>query len=176
MSWLCCFIKEREWQRNGLLLSPFLFCSLGVSGGVYNYTDHLLSLDGKRPDNLAIALPDVAGWSHIETLMSADLWDEQLASYPDATYWAFLVKDLREGFGIGFRNGPNRLGSPAPNMQSASLRPSMIGEFLSAELKSGRVLGPVRPGPAASIQGSVWFGPEGISARQVAKDCWPFFP
>ena len=53
--------------------------------------------------------------------MSADVWDEQLASHPDANYRAFLVKSLREGFRIGlrigFRNGPNRLGSAASNMQ-----------------------------------------------------------
>ena len=87
-----------------------------MSGGAYTYTDHLLALDDKQLDNLAVAWPDVAGWSHINTPMSADVWDEQLASHPDATYWAFLVKDLREGFRIGFRNGPNRLGSAASNI------------------------------------------------------------
>ena len=47
-----------------------------------------------------MAWPDVAGWSHIETPMSADVWDEQLVSHLDATYWAFLVKGLREGSGL----------------------------------------------------------------------------
>ena len=104
-----------------------------------------------------MVLPDVAGWSHVETPMSADVWNDQLASHPDATYWTFLAKGLREGLLIGFKNGPNRLGSAASNMQSANLRPSMIDEFLSAQLKAGRVLGEVGPGPAASIQVN-WFG------------------
>ena len=62
------------------------------------------------------------------------------------------MKGLREGFRIGFRNEPNRLGSAASNMQSASMRPSVICEFLYAKLKAGRVLGPVGPSPVASIQ------------------------
>ena len=63
------------------------------------------------------------------------------------------------------------------NMQSTSLRSSMIGEFLSAELKAGRVLGPVGPGPAASIQVN-WFGlvPKGHQPHKWWMMVNLFFP
>ena len=37
-------------------------------------------------------------------------------------------------------------------MQSAEVRPSVITDFLSAELRAGRVLGPVDPNIAKAIQ------------------------
>ena len=37
-------------------------------------------------------------------------------------------------------------------MQSAEVRPDMISDFLSSKLRAGRVLGPIEPEVAASVQ------------------------
>ena len=79
-------------------------------------------------------------------------WERLLVSHPDDAYSAYLVRGLRDGFRIGFGYGSARCRSAVSNMQSAGERPSMIDTFLATELAAERVLGPVDPGLAGSIQ------------------------
>ena len=86
------------------------------------------------------------------TPMVASEWERLLASHPDDAYSAYLVRGLRDGFHIGFSYGSVRCRSAVSNMQSAGERPSVIDTFLATELAAERVLGPVDPGLAGSIQ------------------------
>ena len=70
--------------------------------------------------------------------MSVDAWD------PDGTYRDYLVRGLREGFRIGF-HGRRSCYSALANMPMAMEHPKLVGEYLQAELRACRVLGPVSP-------------------------------
>ncbi len=66
-----------------------------------------------------------------------------MSSHPDESYCEYLVEKLRQGFRIGFDHGSAKCKSAVSNMSSASERPSVIDEFVTAELAAGRILGPV---------------------------------
>ena len=114
---------------------------VGCGGGAYAYTRQLLALDCKllaldckwpgRAERMFLAVP---GWSDIA---SPRVWEAALASHPDIKYCSYLVQGLRDGFRIGFGYGLFKCTSAGSNMQSAKVRPSVITDFLSAELRAG---------------------------------------
>ena len=84
--------------------------------------------------------------------MLVDVWGEYLASHPDRAYCDYLVHGLREGFRISFRYGSSLCRNAQANMQSAEVHPDVISGFLSSKLRAGRMLGPIEPEVAASLQ------------------------
>ena len=112
----------------------------------------LLALDCKRPGRAERMFPAVPGWSDITNPMAARVWEAALASHPDIEYCSYLVQGLWDGFRIGFGYGSFKCTSAGSNMQSAEVRPNVITDFLSAELRARRVLGPVDPDIAKAIQ------------------------
>ena len=116
----------------------------GLSAGVYPYTADLLTLAGRRAPSLRPG-PAVSGWDHIQTPMPVEVWEEHLVGHPDRAYSRFLTEGIRAGFRIGFRYGDVVCRSASSYMQSANLHPEVVSDFLSSELRAGRVYGPVGP-------------------------------
>ena len=88
---------------------------------------------------------------HIQSPMTAAVWEVALANHPDIPYRDYLVKGLRHGFRIGFGYGLLQCASAGSNMQSAEVRPNVIADFLASELRDGRVLGLVAPAIAEAV-------------------------
>ena len=100
------------------------------------------------------------------TPMVVGEWDRLLAAHPDQSYRKYLVDGLQYGFRIGFSHGVAKCRSAVSNMSSASERPSVIDEFIAAELAAGRIFGAHKP---------VWARPEGSWFGEVAVNCRPLF-
>ena len=131
--------------------TPSLYLWPGLSSGAYAYTADLLTLAGRRAVSPAILGPAVSGWNNIQSPMSARVWEEHLADHPDRAYCKYLVEGLRDGFRIGFRHGEVACRSASSNMQSANAHPEVVSDFLSSELRAGRVYGPVGPDLVPSV-------------------------
>ena len=67
------------------------------SNSPYQYTAHLLALDGYRP----IGPPDHS-ISEISTPLNITAWERALADHPDKLFAQYLIQDLINGFRIGF--------------------------------------------------------------------------
>ncbi len=120
----------------------FILLVVGTVGGAYVYMTDLLALGEKVPDS-PVHWPDIPGWNQIVTPMAVGEWDTQLSSHRDESYRKYLVEGLWQGFRIGFNHGSAKCKSAVSNMSSASERPSVINEFVAAELAAGRILGHV---------------------------------
>ncbi len=125
--------------------------SIGVVNGQYGYMAHLLAIDEKRPVCHRPATRDIPDWDHIVTPMRAGEWDKLLSNHPDRSYHSYLVKGLMDGFRIGFSYESSSCTGVGSNMKSAMERPSVIDQFISAELAAKRILGPVKPEEASLI-------------------------
>ncbi len=119
--------------------------------GRYGYMAHLLAIDEKRPVCHRPATRDIPDWDHIVTPMRAGEWDKLLSNHPDRSYHSYLVKGLMDGFRIGFSYESSSCTGAGSNMKSAMERPSVIDQFISAELAAKRILGPVKPEEASLI-------------------------
>ena len=84
--------------------------------------------------------------------MSATIWEEQLTRHPDRVYCAYLVKGLQDGIRIGFDYEGHTCSGAVHNMQSVTSQACVVDENLASEIKAGRVLGPVPPEQAQSLQ------------------------
>ena len=67
-------------------------------------------------------------------------------------YCAYLVKGLKDGFRIGFNYEGHTCSGAVNNMQSVTSQACVVDEYLASEVKAGRVLGPVPPEQAQSLQ------------------------
>ena len=81
-----------------------------------------------------------------------DVWADQLSQHPDGTYRDYLVRGLREGFRIGFQYRRRSCHGASANMSTAMEHPEVVGEYLRAELRARRILGPVGPEVAGLVQ------------------------
>ena len=75
--------------------------------------------------------------------MSAAIWEEQLTGHPDRVYCAYLVKGLKDGCRIGFNYEGHTCSGAVHNMQSVTSQACVVDEYLTSEVKAGRVLRPV---------------------------------
>ena len=108
---------------------------------MYSHTADLLILAGRMP--LPPANPVPGGWNLIQTPMSAETWERHLVEHPDRMYCGYLTEGIRAGFQVGFQYGVAACRSATSNMPSATLHPEVVTNFLSAELRAGRVFGPI---------------------------------
>eukprot|EP00731_Ephydatia_muelleri_P029970 Em0021g493a len=70
-------------------------------------------------------------------------WEMALAGHPDRRFVSYICTGLKEGFRIGFNHHSHPLKSAAANMFSAQQHPEIIQNYISNELKMGRLLGPL---------------------------------
>ena len=68
------------------------------------------------------------------------MWREKLAGYPDPAFSNYILKGISEGFRIGYSYGTKPLRSLSRNLLSAEQYPSVVDEYLSAELAQGRIV------------------------------------
>ena len=91
--------------------------------------------------------------------MRVDLLDPYLKAHPDQTYAAYIADGLKNGFQIGFQRGGIQLKSRGTNHPSCRANPGAVQERLMAELRAGRLFGPVThtqcPRPHVSPMGLV---------------------
>ena len=77
--------------------------------------------------------------SAVRTPLLHDAWVAALSSHPDRNFVTYICTGLRDGFRIGFaRTAPLR--STSANMFSAVQHPEIIDEYISKELRLGRIL------------------------------------
>ena len=92
------------------------FCGWGFAG-MYGYTTDLLTMAGRTVGTGSdILRPIVSGWSHIQTPMRADVWEENLADHPDRAYCNYLTVGMEDGFRIDFQYGRVACRSASSNM------------------------------------------------------------
>ena len=90
-------------------------------------------------------LPDMAGWRHIQCPMVSAVWSQGLRDHPDKAYSAYVINGIQSGFRVGFQYGKRQCTGATSNMQSARQHPEVIDAYIAAEVRAGRVLGPMEP-------------------------------
>ena len=78
--------------------------------------------------------------------MVSAAWEQGLRDHSDNKYSLYLIYVILAGFRVGFQYGRMQCISAASNMQSARQPPEVIDAYLAAEVRAGRVLGPMEPG------------------------------
>ena len=134
------------------MLSPTSapFCEWGFAG-IYGYTTDLLMMARRTVGTGSDILRHiVSGWSHIQTQMRADVWGENLADHPDRAYCNYLTMGMEIGL-IGFQYGRVACKSASSNMQSVLQHPEVVNTFVAAEVKTGKIFGPVGPELAPTV-------------------------
>lgn len=109
-------------------------------------THKLQALSNCRPKG-DVSCPPLL--SQIVTPLQWQAWEGALRSYPDKQFARLIVDGLREGFRIGFNYDSNGPKSSTRNMRSAYEHPEVVWEYLSQEIRQGRILGPF---PSPPIQ------------------------
>ena len=74
------------------------------------------------------------------TPIDIDALEGELTTHPDQVFAATLVRNLREGFHIGYA-GPE-FSSESPNLISAYEHPDIVSAYLDKEIAQGRISGP----------------------------------
>ena len=72
---------------------------------------------------------------------------QEVFTHPDQSVVTYVLDGLQNGFRVGFNPASVSLISATQNMPSASLRPSVIDDYLSTELAKGRIAGPFASPP-----------------------------
>ena len=103
--------------------------------------EDLLHLDARRPKGNVTIPPEL---NSVNSPLRWQEWDAKLSSYPDQRLRAYLVEGIRYGFRVGYNY--DSVCRPAKgNMKSALDNPQVIREYLGAELKERRIIGPLDP-------------------------------
>ena len=76
------------------------------------------------------------------TPINAEKLQRELYFHPDQTQVDYVISGLSNGFHLSFNPRAVSLKSARQNMPSASLQPSVIDQYLLAELEKGHVAGP----------------------------------
>ena len=98
---------------------------------------------GTNADHPPTLLPQEL--TRITTPLRWRTWEKALGSFPDREFAAYIVSGIREGFRIGFDYCRyQRLKSKARNLGSAYEHPNIVGDYLSDELREGRIAGSQR--------------------------------
>ena len=71
-------------------------------------------------------------------------WAGLLVNHPDTAWVDYLLRGMLHGFRIGF-NPTQALRAARANMPSACQHAEVVQEYIDAELKRGRLLGPFEP-------------------------------
>ena len=118
---------------------------MGIVGSRYIYTQDLLSLESHQSTQSPLQC------SRGPSPLTLDRLQVYLSRHPDQQFSSYVSRGLWNGFHIGFSHlSPLR---PAThNHPSASENPSVITDHLRDELRSGRLIGPVRPALGHHIQ------------------------
>ena len=92
------------------LISHYRSLYATTRGGSYHYTGDLLALE-RRAGPCIQPVPPIL---QINPPLRLDAWREQLASYPDKAFAAFLLRGIQNGFRIGIPMGSHLSIEPSP--------------------------------------------------------------
>ncbi len=91
-------------------------------------------------------------WTAVTTPLDWRRWAERLQRHPDGIFGRYIVAGLKEGFHIEFRYGSITCQSARTNMQSATLNPQVVDQYLEKEVSLGRVAGPMAVEESLGVQ------------------------
>ena len=90
----------------------------------------MVSCKGRLPDSAcAVATP-----------LRGDVWERELAQFPDRALVRYLVDGMRHGFRVGYKRGVAPLVGARRNMLSADANPAVVEDYLGKEVRLGRVV------------------------------------
>ena len=155
---------------------------------VYLVVDHLLPMQERRP--IAInSVPSYLSWlqdwnEHMQeapvtvlvplqarqicTPLVVGNWCRALQSYPFQSLSEFFLSGISCGFRIGFNKFSSTLKSARKNLRGALLHPSVVDDYLQAEVGSNRVAGPFTSLPTHNLQISRF----GVIPKRNQPDKW----
>ena len=107
----------------------------------------------------------------VATPLNATAWRQELASYPDQAFAAFLLRGISEGFCIGV---PDKFThSPAPrNLQSAYVHKAVVQEYLDREILLGRMQRLLPSEELSLIPLGLQISPFGVIPKRNRPDKW----
>ena len=89
-------------------------------------------------------------------------------SHPDPAFAHFIVRGLQDGFHIGFAHQSQRLRSKGRNHPSSLANPTSVDDFINAELRAGRLVGPI----TSHIRPLLHTSPIGLVPKGHATNKW----
>ena len=107
--------------------------------GGYPYIRDLLALDACRPPRPV----ETNSRNQVATPLRTESWASALEEHPDAEFRRYIVQGLAHGFRIGFTRRQS-LRAACYNIPSAEAHPTVVSEYLEAEVNAGRIIGPLR--------------------------------
>ena len=112
--------------------------SLGA--GAYPYTPDLQALNRARRREVSSLHPAL---SPICSPLSdrSTLWRQTLSQHPDSEFQRYVLDGIERGFRIGFDHASPLVASRR-NMPSVNNQQAAIDEYIGAEVRAGRILGP----------------------------------
>ena len=111
-----------------------------ITDGHYRYTSDLLTLASMRPPQR------ITQWLHYHTPVRIDLLEPYLDAHPDRLYATYMAEGLRHGFRIGFTYRRAQIDqSRRTHHPFCNENPQVVSERIQAEVRAGRLLGPLPP-------------------------------
>ena len=84
------------------------------------------------------------------TPLKLEHWESLLTSHPDKEYVNYLLRGIREGFRIGFKEAGS-VSSARKNMRSALENSEVVSAYLAEEKRRGVLLGPFERGEVPGV-------------------------
>ena len=123
----------------------------------------------KKQLSLAPVTPTVPAVAQtISTPLDLSVWCYFLRGYPDRDLVHFFLQGLSEGFRIGFNYQHTVLKSARKNLACAISHPSVVDEYLQAEVKLSRVAGPL----ASSSLPEIHYSRFGVIPKNHQPNKW----
>ena len=98
-------------------------------------------MEGTHPAQpLYCQVPPVA--CKITKPLRQNTWCHMLTTHPDRNLVEFFIEGITSGFQIGFNYTMTTLRPAQQNLESANTHPSVVTEYLKAELHKNRISGP----------------------------------
>ena len=110
----------------------------------YSYTADLLAIENHTP-TIPQSIPAIL--TSITTPLIKQQWEAVLGDCPDDGLREFILRGISNGFRVGFDYSHHRVatGASTVNMPSTSYNPEPVQKFLTTEVATGRVIGPLCP-------------------------------
>ena len=133
------------------------------SNSPYQYTAHLLALDGYRP----IGPPDHSS-SEISTPLNITAWEQALADHPDKLFAQYLIQSLKNGFRVGFGHTNHYYKPAKKNLLSAQANPQAVDDYFVKDVMEGRVVEITNETSMPSLQ----ISPFGVILKKSSPGNW----
>ena len=93
-----------------------------------------------QPNPCTVKVPPIA--CTITTPLRQNAWCHMLTTYPDRNLVEFFIEGITSGFRISFNYTMTTLRPAQWNLESTKAHPSVVTEYLKAELHHIRISGP----------------------------------